>query len=346
MNIRPGTTFFLMGLRVGLNNTRSKSNGTRSQLKNLELIKTESGLRNVRRRPIDIRIRLSGFKTEKISTRVGLDNLKSSLNSCTSIVSHNLQTGLTSAESGLNNVISKVKNVKPEIQNIQASFQSTIQTSRAKLQKSLDSGLEKTQSGLIKVRNSLDSGLKKSRSELDNVRDSIHSGLVKTRSGLDSVRSSIDSGLEITRSELDNVRNGLGSGLEKTRSELDNVRLRLSNTILHLDKTRSKLNDRRFRLTENFRSGFKNIRSKPYNYQKIYIIVSSEIKNNRIGRYLLRIGYKMIKSELTTRLSSERKSRPGRFYRSRFRSKKKCQHQFQSEHNHRYKSGPEKEFQY
>lgn len=49
MNFRKGTTFVLMGLRLKLNNIRSKSNGTRSPLKNLELIKTESGLRNVRR---------------------------------------------------------------------------------------------------------------------------------------------------------------------------------------------------------------------------------------------------------------------------------------------------------
>lgn len=144
--------------------------------------------------------------------------------------------GLTSAESRLNNVISKVKTVTPEIENIQAGLQSTMQTSRAKLQKSLEFDFEKTQSGLANVRNSLD------------------------------------------------------SGLEKTRSELDNVRSQVSKTILHLEKTRSKLSDRRLRLPENFRSGFKNIRSKPYTYQKVQTIVSSEINNNRIGQYLLRIG--------------------------------------------------------
>lgn len=135
MNFRKGTTFVLMGLRLKLNNIRSKSNGTRSPLKNLELIKTESGLRNVRRRPIDIRTKLSGFKTDKISTRVGLDNLKSSMNICTTVANHTLQMGLTSAESRLNNVISKVKTVTPEIENIQAGLQSTMQTSRAKFQK-------------------------------------------------------------------------------------------------------------------------------------------------------------------------------------------------------------------
>lgn len=135
MNFRKGTTFVLMGLILKLNNIRSKSNGTRSPLKNLELIKTESGLRNVRRRPIDIRTKLSGFKTDKISTRVGLDNLKSSMNICTTVANHTLQMGLTSAESRLNNVISKVKTVTPEIENIQAGLQSTMQTSRAKFQK-------------------------------------------------------------------------------------------------------------------------------------------------------------------------------------------------------------------
>lgn len=346
MNFRKGTTFFLMGLRLKLNNIRSKSNGTRSPLKNLELIKTESGLRNVRRRPIDIRTKLSGFKTEKISTRVGLDNLKSSLNICTTVANHTLQMGLTSAESRLNNVISKVKTVTPEIENIQAGLQSTMQTSRAKLQKSLEFGFEKTQSGLDNVRNSLDSGLEKTRSELDNVRDSLFSGLVKTRTGLDTVRNSLDSGLEKTRSELANVRNSLDSGLEKTRSELDNVRSQVSKTILHLDKTRSKLSDRRLRLPENFRSGFKNIRSKSYTYQKVQTIVSSEINNSRIGQYLLRIGYKMIESEYMTRPRSESKCRPGRFYRSRFRSKKNRQYQFQSEDNHRYRNRPEQDFQY
>lgn len=346
MNFRKGTTFVLMGLRLKLNNIRSKSNGTRSPLKNLELIKTESGLRNVRRRPMDIRTKLSGFKTEKISTRVGLDNLKSSMNICTTIANHTLQMGLTSAESRLNNVISKVKTVTPEIENIQAGLQSTMQTSRAKLQKSLDFGFEKTQSGLDNVRNSLDSGLEKTRSELDNVQNSLYSGLKKTRTGLDTVRNSLDSGLEKTRSELANVRNSLDSGLEKTRSELDNVRSRVSKTILHLDKTRSKLSDRRLRLPENFRSGFKNIRSKSYTYQKVQTIVSSEINNNRIGQYLLRIGYKMIESEYMTRPRSESKCRPGRFYRSRFRSNKNRQYQFQSEDNHRYRNRPEKDFQY
>lgn len=60
--------------------------------------------------------------------------------------------GLTSAGSRLNNVISKVKTVTPEIENIQAGLQSTMQTSRAKLQKSLEFGFEKTQSGLDNVR--------------------------------------------------------------------------------------------------------------------------------------------------------------------------------------------------
>lgn len=148
MNFRKGTTFVLMGLRLKLNNIRSKSNGTRSPLKNLQnwiRIKKCS-------KAIDNRTKLSGFKTEKISTRVGLDNLKSSLNICTTVANHTLQMGLTSAESRLNNVISKVKTVTPEIENIQAGLQSTMQTSRAKLQKSLEFGFEKTQSGLDNVR--------------------------------------------------------------------------------------------------------------------------------------------------------------------------------------------------
>lgn len=120
----------------------------------------------------------------------------------------------------------------------------------------------------------------------------------------------------------------------------------MSKTILHLEKTRSKLSDRRLRLPENFRSGFKNIRSKSYTYQKVQTIVSSEINNNRIGQYLLRIGYKMIESEYMTRPRSESKCRPGRFYRSRLRSKKNRQYQFQSEDNHRYRNRPEQDFQY
>lgn len=99
--------------------------------------------------------------------------------------------GLTSAESRLNNVISKVKTVTPEIENIQAGLQSTMQTSRAKLQKSLEFGFEKTQSGLANVRNSLDSGLEKTRSELDNVRSQVSKTILhleKTRSKLSDRR--------------------------------------------------------------------------------------------------------------------------------------------------------------
>lgn len=171
MNFRSGINLVLLELRSGFNNTRSKSNG--SPLKNYVFSKTESGLKNFRRSPIDIRIKSCGFKTNKINIRVGVDKLKSSLNNCSSKVSHKLQTGFNSAGSGLNNVLSNVKIVRPGIDNLKAEFQSTMHSSWAKLRNSLDSGKEKTRTGLDNVRNSLDSGFENTRLGLNNVRSQL-----------------------------------------------------------------------------------------------------------------------------------------------------------------------------
>lgn len=324
MNFRSGINLVLSELRSGFNNTRSKSNG--SPLKKIVFRKSELGLKNFRRRPIDIRIKSSGFNTNKKNIREGVNNLKSSLNNCSSKVSHQLQTGFNSAASGLSNVLSNAKIERPGMDNLKAKFQSTVHSGRAKLQNSLDSGLEKTRSGLDNVRNSLDSGLENTRSGLNNVRSQLSNARIldydeicsKLSARKSRLKNSFQSGIRNTRSK---TYSSLVESVESiVRSEINNTRkgqylFRIGYEIIQLEfKTRPRRERRN-------RSGI-------FNKSKENLENWSESKDNRQYR-----------SQTTD--DCQYQSRSEENFQDRYRSENSQNFQFQSKEDRQYRNRSE-----